>query len=135
MVIYVWGRRTLVLIIITWFKNCKLINGKTARYDRIINELCHFYKFSLIKTGLMFHRYHVLNQLQVFRRYNKWLYGCAKYFWIVFTIKLKRNNLRHELKKYMLKQALISLLTFMEMYTILKSVKTIQKYFAHPYNL
>ena len=25
----------------------------------------------------------------------------AKYFWIVFTIKLKRNNLRHELKKYM----------------------------------
>jgi hypothetical protein len=22
------------------------INGKTARYDRIINELCHFYKVS-----------------------------------------------------------------------------------------
>ena len=33
----------------------------------------------------------------------------AKYFWIVFTIKLKRNNLRHQLKKYMLKRALISL--------------------------
>jgi hypothetical protein len=29
-------------------------NGKTARYERIINELCHFYKVSLIKTGLMF---------------------------------------------------------------------------------
>jgi hypothetical protein len=28
---------------------------KTARYDRIISELCHFYKMSLIKTGLMFH--------------------------------------------------------------------------------
>ena len=27
--------------------------AKTARYDRIINELCHFYKVSLIKTGLM----------------------------------------------------------------------------------
>jgi hypothetical protein len=35
--------------------------------------------------------------------------GRAKYFWIVFTIKLKRNNLRHKLKKYMLKRALISL--------------------------
>jgi hypothetical protein len=41
--------------------------------------------------------------------YYKGLYGHAKYFWIVFTIKLKRNKLRHELKKYMLKQALISL--------------------------
>ena len=51
------------------------INGKTARYDRIINELhvheCHFYKVSLIKTGLMFHKYHLLNQLQVFMRYKK----------------------------------------------------------------
>jgi hypothetical protein len=36
--------------------------GKTARYDRIINELCHFYKISLIKTGLMFHKYHLLNE-------------------------------------------------------------------------
>ena len=27
------------------------INGKTARYDRIINELCHFYKVSLIKPA------------------------------------------------------------------------------------
>jgi hypothetical protein len=47
------------------------INGKTARYDRIINELCHFYKVSLIKTGLMSHKYHLLNQLQVFMRYKK----------------------------------------------------------------
>jgi hypothetical protein len=30
----------------------------------------------------------------------------AKYFWIDFTIKLKRNNLRHQLKKYMLKENL-----------------------------
>jgi len=44
---------------------------KTARYDRIINELCHFYKVSLIKPGLMFHKYHLLNQLQVFMRYKK----------------------------------------------------------------
>ena len=44
---------------------------KTARYDRIINELCHFYKVSLIKTKLMFHKYHLLNQLQVFMRYKK----------------------------------------------------------------
>ena len=44
---------------------------KTGRYDRIINELCHFYKVSLIKTGLMFHKYHLLNQLQVFMRYKK----------------------------------------------------------------
>ena len=35
------------------------IIGKTARYDRIINELCNFYKVSLIKTGLMFHKYHI----------------------------------------------------------------------------
>ena len=46
------------------------IIGKTARCDRIINELCHFYKVSLIKTGLMFHKYHLLNQLQVFMRYR-----------------------------------------------------------------
>ena len=45
-------------------------NEKTARYDRIINELCHFYKVSLIKTGLMFHKYHLLNQLQVFMKYK-----------------------------------------------------------------
>jgi hypothetical protein len=44
---------------------------KTSRYDRIINELCHFYKVSLIKTGLMFHKYHLLNQMQVFMRYKK----------------------------------------------------------------
>ena len=50
-------------------KNASL--GKTARYDRIINELCHFYKVSLITTGLMFHKYHLLNQLQVFMRYKK----------------------------------------------------------------
>ena len=30
----------------------------TARCDRIISKLCHFYKVSLIKTGLMFHKYH-----------------------------------------------------------------------------
>ena len=47
------------------------ILGKTARYDRIINELCHFYKDSSIKTGLMFHKYHLLNQLQVVMRYKK----------------------------------------------------------------
>jgi hypothetical protein len=50
------------------------IIGKTLRKpedDRIINELCHFYKVSLIKTGLMFHKYHLLNQLQVFMRYKK----------------------------------------------------------------
>ena len=45
--------------------------AKTARYDRIIKELCHFYKVSLIKTGLMFHKYHLLNQLQVFMKYKK----------------------------------------------------------------
>jgi hypothetical protein len=44
---------------------------KTGRYDRIINELCHFYKVSLIKTRLMFHKYHLLNQLQVCMRYKK----------------------------------------------------------------
>jgi len=44
--------------------------AKTARYDRIINELCHFSKVSLIKTVLMFHKYHLLNQLQVFMRYK-----------------------------------------------------------------
>ena len=44
---------------------------KTARYDKIINKLCHFYKVSLIKTGLMFHKYHLLNQLQVFMRYKR----------------------------------------------------------------
>ena len=38
--------------------------AKTARYDRIINELCHFYKVSSIKTGLMLHKYHLFNQLQ-----------------------------------------------------------------------
>ena len=45
--------------------------AKTARYNRIINELCHFYKVSLIKTGLMFNKNHLLNQLQVFMRYKK----------------------------------------------------------------
>jgi hypothetical protein len=49
-----------------------LIIGKTPRKPQdIINELCHFYKVSLIKTGLMIHKYHLLNQLQVFMRYKK----------------------------------------------------------------
>ena len=39
-------------------------NEKTGWYDRIINGFCHFYKVSLIKTGLMFHKYRLLNQLQ-----------------------------------------------------------------------
>jgi hypothetical protein len=30
-----------------------------------------YFKVSLIKTGLMFHKYHLLNQLQVFMRYKK----------------------------------------------------------------
>jgi hypothetical protein len=49
------------------------INNLTLQFStrKIINELCHFYKVSLIKTGLMFHKYHLLNQLQVFMRYKK----------------------------------------------------------------
>jgi hypothetical protein len=47
------------------------IIAKTARYDRIINELCHFFKVSLIQIGLMFHKYYVLNELQVFMRYKQ----------------------------------------------------------------
>ena len=35
---------------------------KQQDMNRIINELCHFYKVSLIKTGLMFHKYHLLNE-------------------------------------------------------------------------
>ena len=31
------------------------INGKTARYDRIINELCLFYKISFIEPIVSFH--------------------------------------------------------------------------------
>jgi hypothetical protein len=31
--------------------NWIFVKEATARYDRIINELCHFYKVSLIKTG------------------------------------------------------------------------------------
>jgi hypothetical protein len=57
----------LKLILVIYWKNPE----KTARYDRIINELCHFYKVSLLKTGSMFHKYHLLNQLQVFMRYKK----------------------------------------------------------------
>jgi hypothetical protein len=49
----------------------------------------------------------------------------ALYFLIVFTIKLKRNNLRHELKKYMLKQALISLKYFRPLWVKLLNKKKI----------
>ena len=50
------------------------IIGKTPRKPEDMTELstnCHFYKVSLIKTRLMFHKYHLLNQLQVFMRYKK----------------------------------------------------------------
>ena len=69
------------------------INEKTARYDRIINELCHFYKVSLIKTGLMFHKYYLLNQLQVFMRYKK----LPK---MSFNIPLKGRMCRHTRHKH-----------------------------------
>jgi hypothetical protein len=76
------------------------IIGKTARYDRIINELCHFYTVSLIKTGLMFHKYHLLNQLQVFMRYKK----ITK---MTFNIPLKQGTLW--LKLFILFAMLVSI--------------------------
>ena len=47
------------------------IIGKTPRKPQDMTELstnalCHFYK-----TGLMFHKYHLLNELKVFMRYKK----------------------------------------------------------------
>ena len=58
--------RNLIIIIINGAKTISLqtlfgrLNywknpEKTARYDRIINELCHFYKVSLIKTGVIWY--------------------------------------------------------------------------------
>jgi hypothetical protein len=50
------------------------IIGKTPRKPKDITELSTNYvnyKVSLIKSGLMFHKYHLLNQLQVFMRYKK----------------------------------------------------------------
>jgi hypothetical protein len=50
------------------------IIGKTQRKPQDITELSTNYAtftVSLIKTGLMFHKYHLLNQLQVFMRYKK----------------------------------------------------------------
>ena len=64
------------------------IIAKTARYDRIINELCHFYKVSLIKTGLMFHKYHLLNQLQVLMRYKKLPFSKIQYKHHTLTIPI-----------------------------------------------
>ena len=75
------------------------INGKTGRYDI---ELCHFYKVSLIKTGLMFHKYHLLNQLQVFMRYKK----NTK---MSFNIPLNKNNSAYTL--YYILAGVVSTLT------------------------
>ena len=63
---------TLKRVEMNFFQEAKIqLLAKTARYDGIINELCHIYKVSLIKTRLMFHKHHLLNQLQVFMRYKK----------------------------------------------------------------
>jgi hypothetical protein len=35
--------------------------GKTPRKPEDMTELCHLYKVSSIKTGLMLHKYHLLN--------------------------------------------------------------------------
>jgi hypothetical protein len=50
--------KTLMMVMWFWDYFSSVDRAKTARYDRIINELCHFYKVSLIKTWLMFHKYH-----------------------------------------------------------------------------
>ena len=42
-----------------------------AKIQLLENPRENFYKVSLIKTRLMFHKYHLLNQLQVFMRYKK----------------------------------------------------------------
>jgi hypothetical protein len=69
-------------------------------------SILYFYTFVLIKSNGT--KDGVENKTSInITPVIKYLYGRAKYFWIVFTIKLKRNNLRHELKKNMLKQALI----------------------------
>ena len=47
------------------------INRKTAGYDRIINELCHFYKVSLITTRLMFHKYTFIEPIASFHEMQK----------------------------------------------------------------
>jgi hypothetical protein len=46
------------------------IIGKNPRKPEDMTELSTI-TVSMIKTGLMFHKYHLLNQLQVFMRYKK----------------------------------------------------------------
>ena len=43
------------------------INGKNPKKPEDMPEL----SVSLKKTGLMFHKYHLLNELKVFMRYKK----------------------------------------------------------------
>jgi hypothetical protein len=54
-----------------YFGNASWLWAYLIKVISVINELCHFYKVSFIKTGLMFHKYHLLNQFQVFMRYKK----------------------------------------------------------------
>jgi hypothetical protein len=64
------------------------INGKTARYDRIINELCHFYKVSLIKVRTKFDIYVLIetNKCGYSTWYIKWI---LKLVLVIFCISWK----------------------------------------------
>ena len=70
------------------------IRMRISMMTEYINELCHFYKVSLIKTGLMFHKYHLLNQLQVFMRYKKITKCfCQIHFCFIILLLYKTGNL------------------------------------------
>ena len=80
----------------------QFLSMKVCKSDMIRWWFCHIFLFSLgFSNNWIF-----ASWTKIHFDPFKWYYGCAKYFCIVFTIKLKRNNLRHKLKKYMLKWAL-----------------------------
>jgi hypothetical protein len=67
-----------------------------------INNVIQTFRLKGEKLDTVLHEYIITRNSLKFCFLDKnsymGLYGRAKYFWIVFTIKLKRNNLCHELK-------------------------------------
>ena len=95
-----------------WNINPVFINGTLQKWHNSLIILSYLAVFAIIEFLLSGPKF-ISTLLSDILMILGIIWVC-KVFWIVFTIKLKRNNLRHKLKKYMLKQALIQVWLYVE---------------------
>ena len=70
-IIHFYGSGFTTLIRFNYWILCESVLPGQEDVPRLAVDFTDTDTDTLIKTGLMFHKYHLLNQLQVFMRYKK----------------------------------------------------------------